>query len=52
MIAPSPISPTPAQLCQDRCSPRNSAAKIATSTTLSLSIGATCAALPSFSARK
>jgi hypothetical protein len=33
-------------------SPSNNAPKMATSTTLSLSTGATCAALPNLSARK
>ncbi len=42
----------PSQLAADRRSPRNSTPKIATSTTLSLSSGATRAASPSLSARK
>ena len=50
--APTPISPTPIQFTGDSFSPRNTAAMIATITTDSLSIGATCPALPIFSARK
>ena len=50
--APVAISPTPSQFGSDSSSPRNTTPKIATSTTLSLSIGATRAASPSFSARK
>ncbi len=51
-IAPATISAIPSQLVPDGRSPRNRNAKIATSTTLSLSIGATCEASPSLSARK
>ena len=51
-IAPAATSATPSQFSAESFSPRNSTPKIATSTTLNLSIGATCAALPSFSARK
>ena len=50
--APSAISATPSQLTMVSFSPSNKLPKIATSTTLSLSTGATCAALPSLSARK
>ena len=50
--APSAISATPSQLSMVSFSPSNSAPKIATSTTLSLSTGAICEALPSLSARK
>ena len=50
--APSAISATPSQLSTVSFSPSRSAPKIATRTTLSLSIGATCEALPSLSARK
>ena len=51
-IAPAATSATPSQFTAESFSPRNSTPKMATSTTLNLSIGATCAALPSFSARK
>ena len=51
-IAPAATSATPSQFSAESLSPRNSTPKTATSTTLNLSIGATCAALPSFSARK
>ena len=50
--APQAIRMTPSQFGSDNFSPRNKTANIATNTTLSLSIGATCAALPSLSARK
>ena len=50
--APAAISATPAQLAADSRSPRNTTPNTATSTTLSLSMGATLAASPSFSARK
>jgi ABC-type sugar transport system ATPase subunit len=50
--APAATSPMPIQLGRLGRSPRMTTAKIATSTTDSLSIGATCAALPIFSARK
>jgi uncharacterized membrane protein len=50
--APAAISAMPSQFCPDGRSPRNTNANTATSMTLSLSIGATCAASPSLSARK
>ena len=50
--APAEMSPTPSQLGRDSSSPRNRTPNSATSTTLSLSMGATCAALPILSARK
>ena len=49
---PQAISATPSQLTVDSFSPRKVAPNTATSTTLSLSIGATRAASPSFRARK
>lgn len=50
--APAAIRTTPSQFVADRRSPRKSVAITATMTTLSLSIGATRDASPSFSARK
>ena len=50
--APSAIKATPSQLVHDNRSPSSTAPNTATSTTLSLSIGATRAASPSFSAWK
>ena len=50
--APAAISAIPSQPFSDGRSPRNTTPNSATSTTLSLSIGATSVAGPSFSARK
>jgi len=50
--APAAISPMPNQLTSDSFSPRKATLNTATSTTLSLSIGATRAASPRCSARK
>src|SRR3954462_15700650 len=50
--APAAKSITPIQLMPDSFSPRKTTPKIATSTTLILSIGATRAASPIFRARK
>jgi hypothetical protein len=50
--APAPIMAMPIQPCALGRSPRKAKANSATSTTLSLSIGATSVAGPSFSARK
>src|SRR5665213_2748487 len=50
--APTPTNAIPVQPMGERRSPRKVTAKTATSTTLSLSIGATRAASPSFSALK
>ena len=50
--APAAISATPSQFGAVRRSPKNTTPKIVTSTTDSLSIGATCAACPIFRARK
>jgi hypothetical protein len=48
-MAPPAIKATPRQFTPERLSPRNIAPKNATSTTLSLSIGATSAASPIWS---
>src|SRR5262249_35208690 len=50
--APAAINNTPNQPVGDSFSPSRRTPRIATKTTLSLSIGATCAALPILSARK
>ncbi len=50
--APQAIIPTASHWLRDRCSPRKATPKTATSTTLSLSTGATRLASPSFNARK
>ena len=50
--APAAMRTMPSQFGSDGRSPRNSTANTATSTTLSLSMGATCDALPSLRARK
>jgi hypothetical protein len=49
-IAPPAIIATPSQFFQDSASPSTAAPKMATSTTLNLSMGATPDAGPSFSA--
>lgn len=50
--APAAMRPAPAYSWSESFSPRNRAAKTSTSTTLNLSTGATCDALPNWSARK
>src|SRR5579862_9138985 len=50
--APAAMRAMPSQFGNDGRSPRNSTANTATSTTLSLSMGATCDAVPSLRARK
>ena len=50
--APARMRPTPSQLAGESFSPSSTTPKTATRTTLSLSIGATSEAGPSFSARK
>lgn len=51
-MAPAAITATPVQLGMVGRSPGMSIPKMVTRTTLSLSIGATCAALPILRARK
>ena len=50
--APAVTKKIPSQFIVESRSPRNATPNTATRTTLNLSIGATCAALPSLSARK